>query len=60
MYNMFNSKPKMFSTASLNVVENTITKIRQQFYEFSHIESQFFSEDEKTGEVFEFTYEEQE
>lgn len=56
MFNLFSKKQNTFSTASLTILEDTINKIREQFYEFSHIDSQFVTYDEKSDQVIEFVY----
>lgn len=56
MKKLVTPKP-VVSQVSLDVVSNTITKIREQFYEFTNFESQFYTYDEKSDEAFDFVYE---
>lgn len=46
----------IYPTASIDVVVNTYHKIREQFYDWSHMESQFYTYDEKTDMIVDMVY----
>jgi hypothetical protein len=49
---------KLHGDVSLEVVSNTVEKIKEQFYEFSHMESEFVCYDEKYEQIVDFKFEE--
>ena len=50
-------KPSLFSSSSLNILLDTLSKVRQEYEEYYHFDSVFVCVDEKTLEIIEVEYE---
>lgn len=50
-------KPKMFSEASLEVLSDSLQRVRQQYEDYYHFDRVFVCVDEKTLEIIEVEYE---
>ena len=50
-------KPYLFSSSSLNILLDTLSKVRQEYDEYYHFDRVFVCVDEKTLEIIEVEYE---
>lgn len=50
-------KPSSFSSSSLDIFLDTLSKVRQQYEEYYHFDKVFVCVDEKTLEIIEVDYE---
>lgn len=50
-------KPSLFSSSSLNIFLDTLSKVRQEYEEYYHFDRVFVCVDEKTLEIIEVEYE---
>ena len=50
-------KPSLFSSSSLDIFLNTLSKVRQEYEEYYHFDGVFVCVDEKTLEIIEVEYE---
>lgn len=50
-------KPSSFSSSSLNIFLNTLSRVREEYEEYYHFDRVFVCVDEKTLEIIEVEYE---
>ena len=50
-------KPSLFSSSSLDIFLDTLSKVRQEYEEYYHFDKVFVCVDEKTLEIIEVEYE---
>lgn len=50
-------KPSLFSSSSLNIFLDTLSKVRKEYEEYYHFDRVFVCVDEKTLEIIEVEYE---
>ena len=50
-------KPSLFSSSSLDIFLDTLSKVRQEYEEYYHFDRVFVCVDEKTLEIIEVEYE---
>ena len=50
-------KPSLFSSSSLDIFLDTLSKVRQEYEEYYHFDRVFICVDEKSLEVFDYDYE---
>lgn len=50
-------KPSLFSSSSLNIFLDTLSKVRDEYEEYYHFDRVFVCVDEKTLEIIEVEYE---